>query len=193
VVLLVLAVVWAVLLVSWFRSRTDGSFSDSVNLFRRHLLVLERATPLRVAPANRLRSGPVGGRQPLRPAPAYRSGYPSRSMVASAGLRPPSLQALRRRQAQRRRRDIFFALLTGVIGTFVLALVTGLKVMWPVQVAFDALFLGYLALLVRMRNLAVERARKLTFIPPERRAGRPRPAYDLSRDYGELSLRRAAN
>ncbi len=88
---------------------------------------------------------------------------------------------------------MFFALLTGVIGTFVVALLPGVKIMWPVQIAFDALFLGYVALLIRMRNLAAERALKLTFIPPERRAGRPRPAYDLSRDYGELSFRRAAN
>jgi hypothetical protein len=190
VVLLVLAVVWAVLLVSWLRSRTDSSFSDSVSSFRSHLIVLERATPLRVMPANRLRSGPVGGRQPLRPVPSVRSGSPP---MARAGLRPPSAAALRRRQAQKRRRDVFFALLTGVIGTFVVALIPGLQVMWPVQVAFDALFLGYLALLVRMRNLATERAAKLAFMPPPRSASRPRPAYDLSRDYGELSLRRAAN
>jgi hypothetical protein len=193
VVLLVLAVVWLVLLVSWFRSRTDGSFSDSVSSFRRHLTVLERATPGTVRPANRLRSGPVAGRQPMRPGPALRTGYASRSMVGAAGFRRLSPAALRRRQAQRRRRDVFFALLAGVIGTFVVALIPGLKIMWPVQLAFDALFLVYLALLVRMRNLAAERAVKLTFIPPPRRAGRPQPAYDLSRDYGELSLRRAAN
>ena len=55
------------------------------------------------------------------------------------------------------------------------------------------LFVGYVALLVRMRNLAAERELKLTFMPPPA-AGRPaRPAYDLGRDYGELSLRRAAN
>jgi hypothetical protein len=192
VVLLVLAGVWAVLLVSWLRSRTDHSFSDSVSLFRQHLSVLERATPLRVAPANRLRSGPIGGRQPLRPVPALRS-YPSRSMVGSAGLRPPSPAALRRRQAQKRRRDVFFALLTGMIGTFVVAVLPGLQIMWPVQIAFDVLFLVYVALLIRMRNLAAERAAKLTFMPPQRRAGRPQPVYDLSRDYGELSLRRAAN
>ena len=88
---------------------------------------------------------------------------------------------------------MFFALLAGVVGTFLVALIPGLSIMWSVQVAVDVVFLGYVALLVRMRNLAAERAAKLTFIPPERRAGRPRPAYDLDRDYGELSLRRAAN
>jgi hypothetical protein len=189
VVLLVLAVIWAILLVSWLRSWTDGSFSDSVRLFRRHLSVLERATPVRVAPANRLRSGHVGGRQPLRSFPALRSRYGSRSI----GLRPSTSAARRRRQAQKRRRDVLFALLTGVIGTFVLALMPGLNIMWPVQVAFDALFLGYIALLIRLRNLAAERAMKLAFIRPDRRGGQPRPAYELSHDYGELSFRRAAN
>jgi hypothetical protein len=80
-----------------------------------------------------------------------------------------------------------------VIGTFAVALVLGLKAMWAVQVVFDALFFGYVALLIRMRRLAAERAMKLTFMPPPRRASRPEPAYDLSRDYGELSLRRVAN
>ncbi|HEX4865029.1 MAG TPA: hypothetical protein VFV02_13230, partial [Acidimicrobiales bacterium] len=67
VVLLVLAIIWGVLLVSWLRSRTEGTFSDSVGTFRRHLSVLERAAPSTVAPANRLRSGPVAGRTSIPP------------------------------------------------------------------------------------------------------------------------------
>ncbi len=55
------------------------------------------------------------------------------------------------------------------------------------------LFVGYVALLVRMRNLAAERELKLTFMPPPARIPRSRPTYDLGRDYRELSFRRAAN
>jgi hypothetical protein len=88
---------------------------------------------------------------------------------------------------------VFFALLSGVIGTLVLALMPGLNIMWPVQVAFDALFLVYLALLIRMRNVAAERAMKLSFLSPPRLTGRPEPAYDGGRDYGEFGFRRAAN
>ena len=87
----------------------------------------------------------------------------------------------RRHQAQKRRRDVFFALLAGVVGTFLVALIPGLSVMWGVQVVADVVFVGYVALLVRMRNLAAERELKLTFIPQQARAARARPAYDLGR------------
>jgi hypothetical protein len=196
VVLLVLAVIWGVLLVSWLRSRRQDTAYDSVGTFRRHLTVLERAAPYTVAPANRLRTGGVPGHviPAYRPPGLGRGAQPGRPAVGAAGgLRPPSPAALRRRQAQRRRRDVFFVLLAGVVGSFVLAILPGLSIMWSVQVMFDIVFAAYLALLVRARNLAAEREVKLTFMPspaqPARRAG-----YDLgTAGYGDLSLRRVAN
>jgi hypothetical protein len=208
VVLLVLAVVWGVLLVSWFRSRTEGGLTDSVGTFRRHLSVLERAAPPTVAPANRLRSGFIAGRSvpayrsPALPPPAARrSGYGARPGYSGPGysgpgaaLRPPTAATLRRRQAQKRRRDIFFALLAGAVGSLLLAIIPGLSVMWSVQVLFDLALAGYVALLIRMRNLAAEREIKLTFMPsqPEARPSRTQPAYDVG-GYGDISLRRVAN
>jgi hypothetical protein len=202
VVLLVLAVVWGVLLFSWFRSRTQGGFSDSVRTFRRHLSVLERAAPATVAPANRLSSGFIAGRavpayrSAALPAPSapYRAARAGRVGGPGAALRPPTAATVRRRQSQKRRRDVFFALLAGVVGSLVLALIPGLSVMWSVQVVFDLAFLGYVALLIRMRNLATEREMKLTFMPthPRARSQRPQPAYDLG-GYGDISLRRVAN
>lgn len=198
-VLLVLAVIWGVLLISWLRSRSVGTFSDSVGTFRRHLTVLERATPSSVRPANRMRDpfgasppasrlGPVRG-QRIGPAPMN-----TRVLAASAPRRlSASASAYRRRQAQRRRRDVFFALLAGAIGSFLLAVV-GMSVLWPVQALFDVLLVVYCALLVRMRNLAAERELKVRFVPSDRQAvRRPRPAYDLAAGYGDLELRRAAN
>ena len=63
------------------------------------------------------------------------------------------------------------------------------------------ILVGYVALLVRMRNLAAERELKLTFMPQHPQAHRahnlaahPRPASEFgSAGYGELALRRAAN
>jgi hypothetical protein len=209
VVLLVLAIIWAVLLISWLRSRTEGSFSDSVGTFRRHLTVLERAAPSTVAPANRLRAGPIGGRgaaayrSPVRPASSMRTGYragPIGGGAVGVARRPASSATLRRRKAQKRRRDVFFALVAGVVGTLAASIIPGLSVMWPVQAAFDVVFVGYVALLIRMRNLAAERELKLTFMPQQGRgprsahSARPRPTYDFgSAGYGELALRRAAN
>ena len=85
-VLLVLAIIWGVLLVSWLRSRTEGTFSDSVGTFRRHLNVLERTTPSIVAPANRLRSGPVAGRTGIPP-------YRSTARIPGQGLATPRAMA----------------------------------------------------------------------------------------------------
>ena len=198
-VLLVLAVVWGVLLISWFRSRTQGGFSDSVGTFRRHLSVLERAAPARVAPANRLHAGVIAGRSvpayrsAALPAsgrgPAYPSGPPRLGSRPGAALRPPTATTRRRRQLQKRRRDVFFALLAGVLASLVLAFIPGLSVMWSVQIIFDLALLGYVALLIRMRNLAAERELKLRFMPshPNARVPEAQPAYDMG-GYGDIEL-----
>lgn len=199
-VLLVLAIIWGVLLVSWLRSRTEGTFSDSVGTFRRHLTVLERATPSVVAPANRLRSGPVAGRAAIPPyRPARRPGQPMSQPRPAAAPASRSAQQRQqspaaRRRSQKRRRDVFFALLAGVLGSLLLSVVSGVSAMWTVQVVFDLLFTAYVVLLIRMRNLAAERELKLTFMPHTARPARPRPAYDSGfAGYGDMDLRRAAN
>lgn len=204
-VLLVLALVWGALLISWLRSRSVNTFGDSVGTFRRDLTVLQRATPNTVRPANRLRDG--HGRSQagsgLRAVPAIRGtrieAAPDRDPVgrrASTGARltrpvAGNSAALRRRQVQKRRRDVFFALLAGAAGSLVLALVPGMSIMWPVQLLFDVLLGGYVAVLVHLRNLAAERELKLRFIPAHRAARRP--AYEFgAAGYGDLELRRAA-
>jgi len=45
VVLFILAVVWAVYLVSWFRSRTVHTGGNSISTFSNHLSILERTAP----------------------------------------------------------------------------------------------------------------------------------------------------
>jgi hypothetical protein len=204
VVLLVLAVVWGVLLVSWLRSRAVGAFADSVGTFRRHLAVLERATPVTVTPANRLRGGSVElrivppyrpGARPasgVRPGPAPRPGHSS----GRSGSRSPVAAGLRRRAAQKRRRQVFFTLLALVAVTLSLAVVSGSSIVWLAQAAADVLLAAYVGLLIQKRNLAAERDLKLTFMPQHNQPGavRRRPVYDLgSAAYGELALRRAAN
>ncbi len=107
-----------------------------------------------VAPANRLRlphsSGAIG---PYRPVPTH-----GRAPVGRG----------RRQQAQRRRRDVLMGLVVAMAGSALLAMIPGLSVMWMVNVVVDVLFVGYVALLVRMRNVAAEREMKLTFLPGAR-------------------------
>ena len=53
-------------------------------------------------------------------------------------------------------------------GSALLAMIPGLGIMWMVNVVIDVMFVAYVALLVRMRNVAAEREMKLTFLPTAR-------------------------
>jgi len=75
-----------------------------------------------------------------------------------------------RRNARRRRKDILLALLVAAGTTLVLGAVPGLRFLWVVHVAVDLLLFGYVALLVRQRNLAAERDLKVRLLPSARRA-----------------------
>jgi len=79
-------------------------------------------------------------------------------------------------QARKRRRDVFVALVSTVLGTLVLGAIPGAHVLWIVTVLAAVVLGGYVALLVHMRMVADERDRKLRYLPPpaERDAG---PAY----------------
>ena len=78
---------------------------------------------------------------------------------------------------------MLFALLMGMGTTFVMAMVLSGPALWALHLLIDGLFVGYLGLLVRMRNLAAEREMKLRFLPTP--PPRPEPAT--------LLLRRSAN
>jgi hypothetical protein len=194
VVLLVLAGIWAVVLVTPFvRAKADGSLGDSIGSFRRHLSVLERAAPTTVPPANRLRIPPAQvSIPPYRPhaAPMRRPATVSRR-VPSGYPYASSPAAMRRRRAQRRRRDVLFALVAGMAGSLLLGFIPGLGVMLLVHAVIDVLFVAYIALLVRMRNLAAERDMKLTFLPSNAVAPTP-VAYGsfagpVAEDYGQVA------
>lgn len=214
--LLVLALVWGGFLVWWLRSRAEGTFGDSVGTFRRHLRVLERTAPATVRPANRLRGPqmvpayrPPAGVQ----APPHRQPGPGRRQAP-----PVQGSELRRRQTLKRRRDVLFLLAVAVVATFLMAAATRSHTLIYLQVLCDLAMAGYVALLVRLRNLAAERDMKLAYLTRERsaravahdptgeipatgRAAGRRP-YGRGGDYaagyamagyGELAMRRAAN
>lgn len=206
--LLVLAGIWAaVLLTPLVRARADGALGDSIGSFRRHLSVLERAAPTTVSPANRLRIPPVQvAIPPYRPpASPMRRPVPAGRRVASGYPYAASPAGLRRRQAQRRRRDVLFALVAGMAGSLLLAFIPGLSVMMWVHILLDVLFVGYVALLIRMRNVAAEREMKLTFLPSHAAVPGPatygayngRPSAEgyghAAAGYGSLLARQPAN
>jgi hypothetical protein len=179
VVLLFLAGIWAtVLLPPAFRARAEGRPADSIGSFRRQLHVLDRLGPTTVTPAHRL----LGQHQATGPAAiGLGLGYANNLNrgVVNGVYRRPSRAAL----ARKRRRDIFQGLLLAMVGSLGLGFLPALRVMWGLHLVLDALFVAYVALLLRMRNLASEREMKVRFLPTAG-MGRPEPA---------LALRRSAN
>ena len=177
-VLIILAVIWAAVLIQpMLRALAESSPADSIVNFRRQLRVLQRTRPSseRVtawagAPLV-ARTSPVQG--PATPRP-LRQPPPAYAQVRAA--RPRAARV----SAARRRRDVMFALLMAVGTTFVLAMVVSTTAMWVLHVVVDGLLVAYVALLVRMRNLAAEREMKLRFLPSTP-APQPQPAYLLRR------------
>ena len=163
--LLFLAVLWAAVAASFLRERIGGAPGDSVVSFRRQLHVLQRTGPVSVPPANTL----------------YISSAPSLGIGLGA---PPPLSSveLRRARTLKRRRDVLFSLLGAMGVTLLLGAVPSLRVLWGLHVVLDALFIGYVTLLVRMRNIAAEREMKLRFLPGSHQHVEP-----------ALALRRSAN
>lgn len=148
-VLLVLAGIWAAVLVSMLRDRSGGRPADSIGTFRHQLRVLQRAGPS------------VLGSASLR-APAF---APS-ARPASGAARPRTAEQARRDRTLRRRRDVLAVLLAGMAGTLLLGgLFSSFRVLLALHVVLDLVCVGYVAMLVRARNALAERDMKLRFLP----------------------------
>lgn len=167
VVLLFLAGIWGVVLYGYFRDRlADTRPADSIGSFRHQLSVLER-------------TGPLGHASPRHRIEAMHATIPAArvsSRPAPLGAAPASR---RTSAAAKRRRDILFGLLAAMAGSLLLSFAPGLRVMLLFHVAVDVLFVGYIALLVRLRNIRAEREMKLRFLPTASMA--PEPALLLRR------------
>ncbi len=147
-VLILLAVVWAIVLVPPFlRSRAELRPGSSVSSFRQDLAVIGRTqgtTSLR----------PIGS----RPAPLGSVG------TASASAPIPGTPT-GRTAARKRRRDVLFCLAATAGFTLLLALAFG-GAMVLLHLTVDAVLAAYLYLLVQMRKAAEERAVKVRYIAP---------------------------
>lgn len=183
-VLVVLAIIWAAVLIPpALRARHEARPGDSISAFRRQLAVLRRARPGAPRGASDWREWSPGrspvARPAARPRPpvaslaAHRAashthvngrrpgGAPPRAFAA-AGLASP------RRRALRRRRDILVCLLATAGLTLVVGILPGLRVMLLVHLVVDVLLVAYVALLIRQRTLAAEREMKVRFLPGPR-------------------------
>lgn len=182
VVLLLLAVVWAAVLgPGLIRRRAEARSANSIGAFHRQLRVLRRSGPVTVAPVHHLRPAQTGvggmsthavpGSRPglilIRPdtlAPvlmAPESAAPA-AVSAPTGRRPDPYF---RPEACRRRRDVLLALAGGFFLTLFLGLVPTLQPLLYLSLVLLAGLAAYVVMLVRLRNLAVEREAKLHWLP----------------------------
>jgi hypothetical protein len=187
VVLLVLALAWGTVLIFWFRSRSQDTLGDSVGLFHRHLNVLQKAAPATLAPANRLRV--PEHHTPFSPRRAALGQTIPRPVTARGAVPRGSgaqlLAQTRMRQTRRRRRDVLFMLVILCVATFAVAAVLRTGPTIVAQLTIDIVLVSYIAMLVRIRNIAAERDIKLRVMYPQQqvqyqarpvRQARPRPA-----------------
>lgn len=164
-VLLILALVWAVALVPhYLRNRSEGRPADSIGAFRHQLSVLQRTSP-----EHGSQGGPYGRPDvPLRLAgtagrPVHRASARARQVPGGGG----------RSGVRKRRRDILSGLLVGVGGAAVLGFVPGFGVMHGLAAVLAVLLVAYVALLVRLRDAAAERVSKVRYLPSHARPAQP--------------------
>ena len=145
-VLVILAVVWAIYLVSWARSRTEHRRVNSINSFSRHLSTLERT-----APGTR---GLGGGRG------SSVSSLSVSSMPGEAYFAPhrPSLS-----QTKKRRRDILVGLLVATGVTFMATLAIGGLATYAFVLVL-VLTVVYVVALANLQKQALERRAKVRYL-----------------------------
>jgi membrane protein YdbS with pleckstrin-like domain len=196
VVLVVLAVVWAVVLVpTLLRRRRNG---DSISHFHHQLGILQRGDTPAEPPSYRLQSVPstrsvtvngaplstppvltvVGCDQLPKPALAYlgEPGPLRPETPVEADRRPadPVAQdqyrvsdALSRQQARKRRRDTLMVLVLTFTCSLFLGMIPAARPLWVVSAVSAVAIVAYVAVLVHLQGVAEERERKLHYLRPE--------------------------
>jgi len=140
-VLFVLAVVWAVYLVSWIRSRTEHRRVNSISSFSNHLSILERATPGSTSPVVPVAQGSA----PLRGSEYFAPHRPKLS------------------PQKKRRRDILFGL-AGATGVTLLGAFAFGGLMILLFLLSLGAFCGYVVLLANAQKQKLEREAKVRYM-----------------------------
>lgn len=149
VVLLILAGLWAVVLVPpVLRAKRTERTGDSIGDFNYRLDVLSRTNG-----GTRARNRRIA---PLSPVARASGGV----YASPVPMPPPPSQ-----RAAKRRRDILTFLVGGAAITFLGAYGLGIGAFWSLQLLFDVLLAVYLGLWVSVRSAQIERAVKVRYLP----------------------------
>ena len=193
-VLIVLIVLWSIVLVppAW-AAQTERRRARQVDAFRRKLSVLAPApdTPLArrpmdaarpfeaarahvavMAPRNVVRL-PVADAEPVE----YDTGELSAVAASAAARRVDRAQA--RVDVLRRRQQVLMGLMAAAIVSLVAAFVLGDVVAWAAHGLVVMACAAYLAGLRRLKKLAIERRRKVSYLPAQPAASAPAAAVSL--------------
>lgn len=194
-VLVVLAVVWAIVLVpTLLRRRRNG---DSINHFHHQLGILQRGDTPADPPPYRLQSVPttrsvtvngaplstppvltvVGCEQLPKPALAYLGEQgPSPTETIESDRRPADQvvsdqhrgsDTVSRQLARKRRKDTLMVLVLSFACSLFLGMIPGARLLWVVSAVSAVAIVAYVAVLVHLRGVAEERDRKLHYLRPE--------------------------
>ncbi len=172
-VLLILAVLWAAVLVPpVLRSRSESRRRGSVGDFTSQLNALSGK---RGRPGRSLDAVPMPRFGSIRPpGPA---GHPSRGPRSNRAANRPiaSGAAAPMTPAQKRRRDVLIILAGGAIASLLLALVLGSPILLIVQVLTDVLLAVYVVMLVQFKKRGSLAAlqKDIDTWPPAPRSTRP--------------------
>jgi hypothetical protein len=170
VVLVILAVIWAAVLIPpWLHNRRERTPVQSMASFHRRLATIERTAAVGHTYAEWMDVDPPG----LHPGEG--AGYDDdEDPLGPAGAPVPrvSLQALRRR------RQVFFGLLFAVVVTLAAAVATGDVTAWVGHGVTVLMFGSYIGLLVRHHRRVNEQVAKVRYLSPIRA---PRPAVVVLR------------
>jgi hypothetical protein len=162
VVLLILAVVWALYLASWLRNRAHTRSSNSISSFNQHLSVLQRTNPVAASPSPSLR--------PVRDdGSVVRTAGPTYVHREDPLVRTPEVRGLlsgapiSRGDARRRRRHILVTLLLLATASTVVSVVAP-GFLTFVCLSCWALLTTYVFFLVRAQKLAYEQEEKVYYL-----------------------------
>jgi hypothetical protein len=166
VVLLILAVVWALVLVPpALRARTEARPADSITAFRRQLTTLQRTGPFRAVTVQPVHPDTRVADAPQFPVPAAASTAAPVPAVARQVARLQAARPATKAQVQKRRRDIFIGLVAAAVISLLFGAVPGLHILLLVHLLADALLATYCAVLIRIRHAAAEREMRVRFMP----------------------------
>ena len=178
-VLIILAVLWAAVLIPpLLRSRSQRT-ADSIVDFNYTLDLLGRTNGnVEVAPE----SAATPDASISRYEGVRSRGLPSAARIRTTTLPTPSMGAPLTTAAQRsaqRRREVLRVLSGAILVTLLLAALTHVMALWALQAVADVLLGGYLSLWAWARGVQAERADKVRYMPDLR--------------VPELALRRSAS